>query len=527
MSFESRDDFWNIEKLVPAAKKQHPRFKTEKETAIFEIKGEEKSKDNQITLLRTKKSLEESSYVPLCNPLIQKITVRSIKGGYDFYESFRKCALLYYDVVAQPSSFVAFYSYMPQYSQMTEEQKNYYFYLRSEIRKGNYSLRADISYLYLYVYEILNLPEKIPPEVGISLLCELWKRYRKALPAMDRYFSVWVQDYCIVHRLQPPTALIEDFIFDIIEITSFREFYLGGIYTESSAQITALLSCFSDYDWRTGRYAGGESREIYRRHIEGAMRPVLRALWDKGAIFLDGAETERLSRDAFPCSLCTHSVKCRIEIDYHPLGRADELRDRVTGALKYAENQLRAAMSVKSRLSVKNLHDEDKALIDAYFLDIFRAVNQKRRLLQREEYEYLYDAPRQEMSFSGADDIEQSSWQNTAMLVEACGEMEEGAFAPAIEVAPQKEEVIASTLNKDAEATDVYVRYLSALLYADVEGKSAAVRDAQIPEESLAEKINELFYSEIGDVVISFSDFGCVLIEDYREDVSKWLTAQK
>ena len=175
MAQDRRDDFWDISKLSPGAKKPLPRFKTERETVVYEVSGDETPKENKITLLGKAQAAEESTYVPLSNPLIRKVTVRRFKGGYDFYESFRKAALLYYDVATEVAPFVPFYSYMPQYAQMNAEQKSYYFYLRSEIRSGNYSLRADVSYIYLYVYEILNLPEKIPPEEGIVLLCRLWK----------------------------------------------------------------------------------------------------------------------------------------------------------------------------------------------------------------------------------------------------------------------------------------------------------------------------------------------------------------
>ncbi len=521
---DHRDDFWDIAKLSPGVKKSQPRFKTEGDTVSFEIKGDEKSEECRITVLGRNATAEESTYVPLSNPLIRKVTVRRFKGGYDFYESFRKAALLYYDVAAEPAPFVSFYSYMPQYSQMNAEQKSYYFYLRSEIRRGNYFLKADVSYLYLYVYEILNLPEKIPPSEGIVLLCRLWKEYRKRLPAIDRYFSVWIQDYCIVHRLDAPTAQIEDFVFDIIEATSFKEFYLGGVYSENGGEITALLSCLSDYDWRTGRYAGGESRDMYKKHIEGAMLPVLRLLWERGILFLEDAATEKIARDAFPCSLCTHSVKCRIEIEYYPLGRSDELRARVTSALKYVENCLRAALSVKSRLAAKNLHSEDKELIDAYFAKLFRTLNEKRRFEQREAYETLYDAPSQTMSFAGADAIEQSSWENTRRLIETeSSEDDPVQVSAANQVKPA---MVEEKMHENAE--DGYiVRYLHAVLYSDDSARREAVRLANLPEEILAEKINDIFCEIIDDVVLEIRDGGAVLIEDYREEVSEWLKTQK
>ncbi len=535
MAFDRRDDFWDVDKLAPNAKKPHPRFSTERQTKEVDIAGDGTSGDSKLTLSLRGGESEESTYVPLSNPLIRKVTVRRFKGGYDFYESFRKAALLYYDVAAEPSPFVSFYSYMPQYSQMSREQKNYYFYLRSEIRKGNYSLKADVSYLYLYVYEILNLPEKIPAKEGIALLCELWRCYRKQIPAIDRYFSVWVQDYCIVHHLDAPTALLEDFIYDIIDATSFKEFYLGSIYSKNAGEITALLSCLSDYDWRTGRYAGGADRDMYKKHIEGAMLPVLRSLWEKGDLFSADTVAERLSRDAFPCSLCTHSVKCRIEIEYYPLGRSDGLRDRVTSALKYVENCLRAALSVKSRLAVKHLCKEDKQLIDAYFADAFRLANQKRREAQREAYETLYDAPKQEMSFAGAESIEKSSWQNTWLLVDTEvneePQMHSAQDVPTVEAWEEKTEnapdlIEAPPVLPKDESNAPQNAFLCAALDGDSEAMRRAAADAVLPAETIAERINEIFIERIGDIVLQINASGISLIEDYREEVLEWLQAQ-
>ena len=253
------------------------------------------------------------------------------------------------------------------------------------------------------------------------------------------------------------------------------------------------------------------------------MLPVLRSLWESGILFLQGNAPEKIVRDAFPCSLCTHSVKCRVEIEYYPLGRSDEIRARVTSALKYVENCLRAALSVKSRLATRSLDPSDKALIDAYFENLFRALNEKRRLEHREAYEELYDAPKESMSFSGADTIEQNSWENTWRLVE------NEAVEAAEPVMPITENIVAVTQEETApeKEEDHVLRYLEAILSADVMAKKEALRLADVPEETLAEKINEIFFAIIDDVVLEIRDGGAVLIEDYREEVSEWLKMQK
>ena len=67
---------------------------------------------------------------------------------------------------------------MPQYEQMSASQLAYYLYFRDEVRNGRY-IKTDNSYLFLYVYEIINLPDKIPPASGALLLSRIWSVYRQ------------------------------------------------------------------------------------------------------------------------------------------------------------------------------------------------------------------------------------------------------------------------------------------------------------------------------------------------------------
>ena len=62
---------------------------------------------------------------------------------------------------------------------------------------------------------------------------------------------------------------------------------------------------------------------------------------------------------------------------------------------------------------------------------------------------------------------------------------------------------------------------------ADETEKKETVRRSALPEESLAEKVNEIFFAILDDVVLEICDGGAVLIEDYREEVSEWLNRQK
>ena len=238
------DDFWDLSPHVnKKSTHQTSKFSSAPATVLVEDAQEDSDEKSALsttplTCFGDSRSYTDDFYEPVDMPLLRKVTIRHFNDRYDFYDGFRKSAILYYDVRGTKCDFVPFYSYMPQYIQMNASQKAYYFYLRDEIRKGNY-IRADYSYLYLYVYEILNLPEHIPPQEGIQILCTLWGAYRKDLPRIDKYFSLWVQDYCLVWKLPSPTKLISDFIFDILKNCTLSEFYLSDIHT---ACVSGVLS---------------------------------------------------------------------------------------------------------------------------------------------------------------------------------------------------------------------------------------------------------------------------------------------
>lgn len=501
-----RDDFWDLDKLVPKKKKYISPFASAVRAEEHNIGGTAENTPNERKLsfesYKSTAMTEDTSYVPEQVGLIKRVTIKRYADKYDFYGSFRKAALIYHDYRAEKCDFSQFYSYMPQYSQMNPSQKNYYFYWRSEFRRGRY-IKSDYSYIYLYVYEILNLPDKIPPSEGIVMLCRLWREYRRVLPRIDAYFSVWIQDYCLVYNLPCPMEEIRDFIFDVIGASQFKEFYLSDMQSVGEYGTDALLAYLSDYDWHRGRYAVGDNAELYRKHMHAAMRIFLSSVDALGD--LDVAYTSLLTREAFAHSLCTHAVKCRLSVEYVPLARNERLRSIVTEAVRYTENKLRALLGIKSRLAIKGFSDEYKRIIDSYFDSLFERERQKRAKECAPEYERLYEAPSTELSFTGADEIERVSWTNTLRLVDGIEEETEES------VTPQPEKITGGdTPDYGLSSADI------ALLWKLYNG------DANI-DDSAMERINEAFADGFGDVILEFDGDSYKIIEDYKEEIGEWL----
>ena len=529
--FSDMDSFWDIEKLVPKKKTtlspftsqiSHKEYKAEPKRE--ETTPQRSDEERKLTQLQGVRNSEESTYTPRSNSLIKSVTIKRFVDKYDFYDSFRKAALIYFEYKTDKCSFVPFYSYMPQYSQLNTEQKNYYFYWRSEVRRKKYP-RSDYSYIYLYVYEILNLHDKIPATEGIKLLCEIWREYRGALPRLDSYFSIWVQDYCLVYGLDCPMDYIRDFLFDALCVSSFKEFYLSDINIAGEAGVGPMLAYLCDYDWRRCKVATGENSELYKKHMKGAMHRVLSFVWNSNTP--EQMKPKVLSRDAFPNSLCTHSVKCKLMIEYYSISEADEVRRSVTAAVRYTENKLRAFFGVKSRLAVKDLPDLYRSVIDKYFNRLYEEENRVKAIREAPEYEKLYDAPSAALSFADADEIELASWATTARLVTEDGDVpdtvSEAQRFKAVREVPVRSK--AHTVQGEDNRSELYglsdeeIAFVGYCL-----GEISKDADFAYREDELAEKINECFSDNFGDIILENNGDGYTVICDYREDVKEWFS---
>lgn len=516
-----KDDFWDIEKLVPKKKNTVSTFSTKPKTVTVSV-SEDAPHKNYDTLLTMQPTEMKSEVVSYGNEkgLIKNVTITKFTDRYDFYGNFRKAALVYYEYKTSKCDFVPFYSYMPQYSQLNPQQKAYYFYWRDCVRRGKF-IKSDYSYFYLYVYEIINLPDKIPANEGLDMLLTLWTAYRNDLPNIDVYMSLWVQDYCLIYNLEPPTEKLSDFIFDVIQASEFKEFYLSDTQAMGKNGTAAMLAYLSEYDWRRGKYAGGDNRSAYEAHMLGAMGALIDKLWENDEIFKSRAPMTCISRNSFRNSLCTHSVKCRLDIEYIPLSKADNLCRYVTAAVRYTENKLRALLGVKSRLAIKDLPDEYKNLIDLYFDGMFQKVNRRRVEQARPEYEKLYEARAEALSFDGAEEIERDSWTTTARLV---SEADEDLIVSAFVTESIGESVGVESLVDSECGLDVleleFVKAVKELNLAEIIRIS---NEHGMMPDSFAEMINEKTTESLGDVIIDGAYPEMSLIEDYEEDIEKWL----
>lgn len=461
---EDRDDFWNLDRMLP--KREYRPQETQNDTDTVDItfggedtsmrefaktgtrippmpnittRGERRASGHLAARAHTpgdvlpQMSVPVSSYTPT-DSFLKDVSIFRWPQRYQYYERFTHDAERYFERTAEKCPFVNFFAYMPQYSSMSADQLRWYLYWRENVRAEIY-LQTDYSYLFLYIYEIINLPHKIKAPKGLELLCKLWLAYRADFPRLDRYMGEWVCDYCLIYELEPPFSLLSSIIPHLVDKLSFKEFYIRTSKDGDCPFTPSLCDLLSNYNWRQSKYAKGTNYALFETHLYSAVLGALQTAWrannGEGLQSALGLNEVKISRNAFSGALCTYECKRRIDVTYISLSRSYQLRFFITDLYKMAENCIRAHLGIRSRLSVSALDAPFRASVLAYFEEHLprpippkkepKAPKPKASTKAAEPtpspYEALYEPASATLSTEDALRLEETSWVNTALLV--------------------------------------------------------------------------------------------------------------
>ena len=514
---DSKDSFWDIGSLLP--KKKRPQAMGEHgDIPLNQITDGKKSTDIGVKkqeALRLHGVCEEDvlrDYAPEDNILISRVRVLKRKSNMHLFHGFYTDGVLWQSYEGKCCPYVPYFSFVPQYEQLNASQKAYYLYFRDEANKGNF-LQAGQSYVMLYIFEIINLPEFISPEIGVMRLAKIWAAYRSQLPMLDKSMISWLSDYALLHGVSCPFSLLSPFLNEILEKSNLKEFYLGLGEDGRADAIEAFLRLASSYRYENSRYAQGKNKKLFSTHICRAVaRALPRALSENKKVTFQMV-TKRY--DAFVGALWSGTERYSLDVTYCSVTGTDELKILMTAIVKYTENRLRAHLSVKSRLSVSCLPDAYRALLDEYFAYALPLPSKKAKdTREDEEYEALYDAPSHVLSVSDAEKIEQSSWDNTWRLIP---EEEKTEIFAAASVAPLKDEQ-AQTEHTPFLSSEEKT-FLSFLLQGRAADARRYAKACGVEYMSMGERINLSFSERMGDVALEIVGEDLCVISDYENEI--------
>ncbi len=444
------------------------------------------------------------------SPLLYHVAVYPWPQRYNFYQRFVSDAQRYYAVHGAPCAPVPYFSYMPQYAQLGHDQLAWYLWLREQLRSGTYPEDVDFPYILLYIYEIINLPDKLAPQEGAAQLAGVWLAYRARYRELDKYLSEWMCDYCLTYQIPMPPAL-RPLLDTAIRASSLKEFYIASLSEEEETLLppSALIAAASDYSYRASRYYA-ENAAVYDEWIPAAVSAAVGGMGlDPARDLMRQAHTER---DAFCGSLCAQTVKRRIVIDYYSFARSYGMRAEVTAAVKLAENAVRRILRIKSRLAVPDAPEAVRAAVGAYFAS--RGTPSRAASAEEEAYERFYDAPEEGLDLSRSRAIEEESWTNTELLAP---QDDEDAPPPADTPSTDTSPADAPPETEEDAASDEALALLETLL----SGGTPPITDVT------AAAVNEYAADRLGDVVLEYDGRSWRLLDDYREEVASWITEHR
>ncbi|MBO4265053.1 MAG: hypothetical protein J5922_03130 [Clostridia bacterium] len=237
---------------------------------------------------------------------------------------------------AVPCARVDFFAAVPRFADMSESQKTFYRYFVKCAEEKNF-IECDCAYVFLLVYEIINIPGLYTPKQGAALLCDLYIHYRKSYTYLDAYLPEWICDFCMTNGLLPPSS-IKEYAGSLFASSSLGEFFLtndGRDHPFSKELICAL----SSYKPKIGKFYKDHKAEC-DKCLFSAASDFLGELWqnDKDRFLL---AKESSCRTSFEGALCLKDNRARIECEFYSLEKSPQIKIYVGDVIKICENELR------------------------------------------------------------------------------------------------------------------------------------------------------------------------------------------
>lgn len=291
---------------------------------------------------------------------------------------FFKDMMKYEEKTGRKTEFVPFMTYWPTYDSMTQQQKDWYFYWRTEVRNGDYP-DTDLSYIFVHIYELLSGVGWRDAEEGYEQLINLWIYYHERFPKLKYYLIPWMFDFCELHQLEYKEIGASD--------TQLRyQRNIANCLIEKHCTDRPLKLPFSyivelcDYDINRSKFYKEDHQELLETAIPRVVA-LIDASWikkqNKGILSLYGPKTSKTQRyQIFQGANCLRRNEY-LEITVKDYIGASELRRYMTNLVKFSENVLRDIWGHKGRLRNINVEGETATLIEKkkLFISFYRGIS--------------------------------------------------------------------------------------------------------------------------------------------------------
>jgi len=320
-------------------------------------------------------------------------------------QSFFRQAGLYAGKEGLPAEEVSFSTYFPDYSSMNPIQSDWYFYWRSNVRKKIF-IQTEISYVFLYVYELIHLIGFSSPGDALDQILFVWKEARCKSLAFDPYLAVWVRDFILYYGLDLEYySVVEGILGERTGKYLYQECILYFLDGEKKPGFLHALEECSDYPVTEGRFYKNGYDSILEdaiccvfslwntKYMEKEKKNLLAAFCGKGsapsafkpfesALFYEHGQMSRMNDTRINSKITYVFLPRTIESTLIPgLNAMKKWRKFTTGLLRTVESLLRDFTGYRWSINKGRLSKSQTALIEKQCIAFYQEyqAEQKRK----------------------------------------------------------------------------------------------------------------------------------------------------
>jgi len=416
-----------------------------------------------------------------------------------------------------------FHQYFPTYNDMNIRQLRGYFSWRSQVRKGNYE-KIPTSFAYLYLYELINGIGVSSYEESLSKMREFEIKFIESGigdKRIQKDLRQWMLGIIVLHGIDPKIAkaYLSSEIIEKDESTlallspqnhSDEEIFNAlCVHYGNRLSTSAVIKKHGSYGihlfaqvWRLTFEEYGEIGENLFEKCFGH-RSTYRWYPFSNAIYMEYINPRWTSYELNECRKYIFKHASWHENSYHKMNFNKSI---FCGLIHETDRKLRLYLKTGHPLTAKS----DESWASAH-VDKVIEIDRKEKLEKSK--------PKITISFDSLDKIRQDAFITMDSLL---SEEERDIIEEVNEVDIAMDykletEVFENKYNIDLEETELQI---ISLLLNDKSVDDIIAKNLSLPEV-LADKINEVFFEEIGDNVVECDLGKITLIEDYRKDVER------
>lgn len=287
-----------------------------------------------------------------------------LSGNSDFVQMARRYAARKEEFAAP----VPFQEYWPSYRLMSVEQQQWYFYWRNQVR-GNNLLPTHLSYIFVYVYELINLVGVSSPYDAFFRLDHIWRFYRQAHPKLDNYLVDWIADFMVVYRLDRNALAWYAEAQRIGAVGRGAEDIMTEAWLQQGAKFEdlslSLLTRLSGYTIERSKFYQQKCNEIDFLAAYCKSLQAVAELEGRAGLFARylGVPSHPVERPPFQSALHGYDDTPIVIGSAHPWHTYDTLTEELKQILRGVENMLRVEYKYRAKLQGTKLDSSWESVV--------------------------------------------------------------------------------------------------------------------------------------------------------------------